>query len=553
MKYILTFFILAAFQRQAAVAQAVTRGPYLQLLTPSSIKIKWRTDQPTDSRVYYGTDTVNLSLYADGDASATNHTVQLTGLQPYTTYYYSVGTTTRVLRGPGASYRFKAAPVTGTAQPYRFWAIGDFGKGNQAQRDVLNAYLNYTGSTHTDMWLWLGDNAYDNGTDAQFQTKVFDVYAGIMTYMPFYPCPGNHDYESVCSPLSCPVDPRNHTGPYFDIIDVPVNGEAGGTASGYELYYSFDYGNVHFISLNSEMGSSLNPAYDWNGVYNANNFNNSPVRQWLIDDLSSINRNITPWVIVFFHQAPYSKGSHDSDLFYEIYMKAMRDNYLPILEQYGVDIVLTGHSHVYERSYLLRGFYGSQYSNSASFQKSIHAVDSSSGRFSLGEAYYKNMEGDSAHWGTVYVVEGNSGSIESGAPLNHPAMFAGDDDCGSFIMDVNGLRLDGKYLRRDGTVQDEFTIIKKAAASGVKLPQSHGIQLFPNPVSDELQIIFPKAVVGRLQIEIYNSLGKLISARLHLAFQGERDRISISGFSPGVYTVKIRGESIAFTGSVAKR
>jgi len=442
---VLSYFIL-----QHAFSQTVTRGPYLQSLTPTSIKIKWRTDIATNSRVYYGTDMANLNLYEDVAASVTNHTVKLSNLQPYTTYYYSVGSTTQVLSGPSVLHYFKTAPAPGTLQPYRFWAIGDFGKDNQNQRDVLNSYLTYTGTTHTDIWLWLGDNAYDNGTDAQFQTKVFDVYKDNMKYMPFYPCPGNHDYESVCA-IPCFSNPTGHSGPYFDIVDVPVNGEAGGVPSGYELYYSFDYGNVHFISLNSELGSLL-PNYDWNGVYSSGNFNSNPVRQWLINDL---NANTKPWVIAYFHQVPHTKGSHDSDNPIEIYMKAMRENYCPILEQYGVDIVLAGHSHVYERSFLLKGFYGT----TSSFNNS-YKVSGTSGKYSLGEAYVKYTNGQNANVGTVYVVQGNSGSIEPGAALNHPAMYYGDDDCGSFIIDVNGMRLDGKYLRRDGTIQDEFTILK---------------------------------------------------------------------------------------------
>jgi len=553
MKKCFVLFILIIFHLQNAISQTIVRGPYLQSLTSSGIKVKWRTDSAADSRVYYGTDTLNLTLFADDAANVTDHTVLLSGLQPYTTYYYSIGTTSQVLAGPGALYRFKTAPLPGAVQPYRFWAIGDFGKGNQQQRDVLNSYLNYTGTAHTDMWLWLGDNAYDNGSDAQYQTKIFDVYKDIMKYMPFYPCPGNHDYESVCAPLTCPVDPRNHSGPYFDIIDVPVNGEAGGVASGYELYYSFDYGNIHFISLNSELGSSSNPNYDWNGVYNANNFSNSPVRQWLINDLSNTNRSVTPWVIAYFHQVPYSKGSHDSDDWWEFYMKAMRDNYLPLLEQYGVDLVVTGHSHVYERSYLLRGFYGSQYPTSSTFNKNIHVVDTSSGKFSLGEPYYKNMDGDSAHWGTVYVVAGNSGSIEPGAALNHPAMYFGDDDCGSFIIEVNGMRLDGKYLRRDGTIPDEFTIIKKSTVSGVEPPAASGVYLFPNPSADEFHVVFPRVVTGKLKIEVYNSIGKQVISTSEPSFYGERKIISTRNLPSGIYTVKVKGNSVEFTGSLVKQ
>lgn len=453
--------VLGVFFSQYIFSQTVTRGPYLQSLTSASIKIKWRTSSATDSRVYYSTDSANLNLYSDAAASVTNHTVQLTNLQPYTTYYYSVGSTIQVQSGPSNLHRFKTAPTTGTVQPYRFWAIGDFGKNNQGQRDVLNSYVTHSGSDHIDMWLWLGDCAYDNGTDAEYQTKVFDVYADIMKYLPFYSSPGNHDYGSIC-PIPCFSNPTGHSGPYFDIIDVPVNGEAGGVASGYELYYSFDYGNVHFISLNSELGSLIG-SYDWNGVYGAGNFSNSPARQWLINDLTT---NTLPWVIVYFHQPPYTDGSHHSDDLWELYMAAMRNNYTPVFEQYGVDIVLCGHSHVFERSYLLKGFHGLLYPTSSSFDMNTHVVNNKSGKFSLGEAYVKYTDGPNVNEGTVYVVTGNSGSSEPGASLNHPAFYYDTDGYGSFMIEVNDMRLDGKYLSSSGAVLDEFTILKTSTLPG---------------------------------------------------------------------------------------
>lgn len=447
---IIVFAFLAALLSVEGFSQSVIRGPYLQSQAPGSIKIKWRTGSATDSRVYYGTDQANLNQVATVSGAVTEHTVKLSGLQPFTKYFYSVGSTSSVLSGPSATHYFITSPTAGTAQPFRVWGIGDFGKANQGQIDVMNSYLNYTGSTHTDLWIWFGDNAYSSGTDAEYQTEVFDIYKNIMTYMPFYPCPGNHDYSSVCA-IPCFQDPEDHDGPYLDIIDVPVAAEAGGAPSNYELYYSYDYGNAHFIALNSELGSLI-PGYDWCGTYGSSNFTGSPLHQWLIADLSS---NTRPWTIVYFHQPPYTKGSHDSDGLVELYMKAMRENFLPIFDQYRVDLVLCGHSHVYERSYLLRG----HYDVSSTFNNS-YKVDGSSGNASLGEEYIKYTDGPNANRGIVYVVNGNSGSSEPGAPLNHPAMYHGEDGHGSLVLDFNGMRMDGKYLRSNGTIGDEFTIIK---------------------------------------------------------------------------------------------
>ena len=74
-----------------AHAASVLRGPYLQLGTPSSVVVRWRTDTATDSMVHYGTSPQSLDLWGfDGD-STTEHVVELSALTPDTRYYYSVG------------------------------------------------------------------------------------------------------------------------------------------------------------------------------------------------------------------------------------------------------------------------------------------------------------------------------------------------------------------------------------------------------------------------------------------------------------------------------
>src|SRR5262249_8268236 len=129
---------------------------------------------------------------------------------------------------------------------------------------------------------------------------------------------------------------------YYDIFTLPTAAEAGGVASGSEAYYSFDWGDVHFICLDSE-GSDRSKS--------------GPMARWLRDDLAANN---SMWTIAYWHHPPYTKGSHDSDNDLDSggRMRDMRENLLPILDSTGVDLVLTGHSHSYERSFLVNGHYG---------------------------------------------------------------------------------------------------------------------------------------------------------------------------------------------------
>ena len=405
----------------SGLAQTVQRGPYLQMATPTGLVVRWRTDQSVDSVVRYGTTPGSLSQSAVG-ITGTEHVVELSGLQPDTRYYYSIGTSSGPLAGDN-TYTFVTGPPTGVARATRIWVVGDSGEANSAARAVRDAYLNFTGARATDMWLMLGDNAYDDGTDTEYQAAVFDTYPELLRQAPVWPTLGNHDGHSASS--------ASQSGPYYDIFTLPKNAEAGGLASGTEAYYSFDRSNIHFIVLDS---------------YDSNRSANGTMLSWLENDLATSQQD---WLIAFWHHPPYTKGSHDSDN--ETNLIDMRENALPLLESYGVDLMLSGHSHSYERSFLIDQHYGSSSTFNASMQ-----VDSGSGREDDTGAYLKNAPG-AINQGAVYAVAGSSSKIGGGL-LNHPAMFVSLRELGSMVLDINGLRLDALFLDDAGNVLDNFTL-----------------------------------------------------------------------------------------------
>jgi hypothetical protein len=509
LNFIITFVMLS---NNSLLAQQLVRGPYLQTVTDNSIIVKWRTSTPTSSKVSYGSAANNLDNQVNSNALTTEHEVKIVGLAPLTKYFYSIGNATTTLSGPSNLHHFKTHPVPGTPAPLRAWVIGDQGKANQGQIDVRDAYIDYTGNKPTDMWIMLGDIAYDDGTDAEYQAKTFDIYPNENSYMPIWPTPGNHDYNSVCG-IPCPNgNPTDHSGPYYDIFTLPTNGEAGGVPSGTELYYSYDYGNVRFISLNSELGST-NANYNYIGASIAANTDvtSLPMYQWFAEDLADALEKERDWIVVFWHQAPYSKGSHDTDAFITLYMQAMRQNFVPIMEDAGVDLLLCGHSHVYERSYLLNGHYGM--SNTIT---SAMYIDSSSGKFSEGEPYLKTRETGYGGLGTVYTVVGNSGSRTTNPSLNHPAHYAahGCSDCyGSFILEIDGGRLDGTYLASDGTVMDEFTILKENTSTSIKneVQLLSDLKIFPNPFENMTNVEFSLSKKSKVSITLFDLSGKKVA------------------------------------------
>ena len=404
----------------------VIRGPYLQMGSADAMTVRWRTDLATDSQVRFGTDPSHLDNIVNTNSQVRNHEIRLTGLNAQTQYYYSVGSSTDVLAA-GNAYKFETSPTSGSHQKSRFWVIGDSGTGNSDAKAVYDAYRTKTGDTYTDLLLMLGDNAYNVGSDRDYQKGMFDMYPEILRQTPVWSTLGNHDGYSANS--------ANESGPYYDIFSFPRQAEVGGVASGTEAYYSFNHANIHFVVLDSYHTLESTSGRE-------------TMLQWLETDLQNTDAE---WIIAFWHHPPYSKGSHDSDK--DKRMTKMRSQVLPIIENYGVDLVLGGHSHAYERSQFIDGHYGLSTTFDSSYVKKAGG-----GRTDGQGAYHKDNIG-SSHSGTVYTVAGSSGKI-SGGSLNHNAMFLSLRELGSMILEVDGLTLNASFLNSKGETRDYFTITK---------------------------------------------------------------------------------------------
>jgi hypothetical protein len=427
----------AAALSNAAQAQTVTRSPYLQMGAPTSMTVRWRTNVATDSVVRYGLTATDQPFTAQIFGNRTDHEVALIGLDPATPYFYSVGTSTQQpLAGGDADHMFVTSPLVGTAQPTRIWVVGDSGTNDSNARQVRDAYLNSPNLPYTNLFLMLGDNAYQNGTDSNYQQAVFNMYPMVLRQTPLWPTFGNHDGVAA--------DSSTESGAYYDIFTLPRAAEIGGAPSGTEAYYSFDYGNIHFVVMDS---------------FETDRSANSPMITWLRDDLLSHNQ---PWVIAFWHHPPYSHGSHNTDNSGEIQSREMREIALPILEEGGVDLVLGGHSHSYERSFLIDGHYG----HSSTFVPSNHLIDGGNGRVDGDGAYSKpgGFIGD-PHQGAVFAVAGSSGKVSTSA-LDHPVMAVNFNLLGSMVLDVDGDTLDAIFLDNNGVERDKFRIVK-----ALSLPQ----------------------------------------------------------------------------------
>ncbi len=419
------------FELRGNDAISIVRGPYLQQGTANSIVVRWRTSSPTESILNYGSSTSSLPNTISDLTKKTDHSITISGLSPSTIYYYDIEDSYGNLKPAANDLYFKTAPTIGTITDTKIWVLGDCGTANTNQRNVRDAYYTYAGTDHTDMVLFLGDNAYNSGTDEEYQAAIFEnMYEDILQKSVSWSTLGNHDGYTATS--------SSQSGPYYDIFTFPTAAEAGGVASGTEAYYSYDYANIHFIVLNS---------YDVDRSVGGTMYN------WCLNDIQNTTAN---WIVAVWHHPAYTKGSHDSDV--ESALIQMRTNFLPILEDNGVDLVLCGHSHSYERSYFLKGHHGL----SGTFNAGIHTVGatgSGDGRVDGDGIYSKTITGSAAGDGAVYITAGSSGKI-SGGTFNHAAMYISLQRLGSCIIETSGNEMNVQFLRETGAIDDYFTIYK---------------------------------------------------------------------------------------------
>lgn len=434
--------LLLCLISSVAAAAEITRGPYLQLAREDGITIVWRTDAAlANPRVTFHQEGSDQVLACDGAAilkreklsgappERLQYEATLNGLQPETSYRYTVLDGDKALTESGPEHRFTTHPPAGQPTPTRIWVVGDSGTGQVHQMLVHQAMVDYTEKQKRplDLYLHVGDMAYGEGTDEQFQEKFFKPYQKTLRHTVCWAAMGNHEGKTS--------NGLKGEGPFFDAYVCPTEGEAGGVPSGSESFYSFDYGDIHLICLNS---------------YDIDRSPEGDMAKWLVRDLAAAKN--AKWIISFWHHPPYTKGTHDSDT--EIQLVEMRKFIMPIMEEGGVDLVLSGHSHIYERSMLIDGAYATP-----TTAKGV-VLDDGDGR-PKGDGPYRKSEVITPNNGTVAVVTGHGGALGRSEKGISPIMRSIILDHGSTVLDIDGDTLTGVMLDLRGDERDRFAIVKQ--------------------------------------------------------------------------------------------
>ena len=273
------------------------------------------------------------------------HHARVTGLRPGTDYLYEV-----IADGATPVQGSFATAPTGRV-PFRFTSVGDIATPNTAwSKSSLNAATTVHQIQQFDPLFHLhnGDLSYANVNQAsqpQVWADFMNNIQGAASHIPWMTALGNHESEWANGPLGY--------ASYQARFALPANGSS---VSGWQgNWYSFQVGSALIVSLDANdphyaNDGSNNPGNTAQALY-IHGYSNGAQAAWLERTLAAAHRDPSvDWIVVFFHQPIISSSSAGAggDL-------GIRQAFLPALDAYGVDLVLTGHDHDYERSYLVRG------------------------------------------------------------------------------------------------------------------------------------------------------------------------------------------------------
>lgn len=282
---------------------APSREPYVQSVTSGSAVISWVSKVPGKGEIEYGPNR-NLGRKITEETARRQHSVKLSGLRPDSVYGYRVSASSEIVT-------FRTAPE-GDGTAFTFAVVGDSGDGSADQTDVAGLLRRMDPA----LILHTGDVVYDSGAMQDYNRNFFEPYRELISETPVFPSLGNHDVKT------------GGGAPYLKNFHLPRN-----NPQGTERYYSFDWGDAHFVALDSEL------------YYDDGNGGPEEQKAWLQKDLAASDKR---WKFVFFHKPPYSSSKHGGDT-------TIRADLAPVFERYGVDLVFNGHDHDYERTVPIRG------------------------------------------------------------------------------------------------------------------------------------------------------------------------------------------------------
>lgn len=371
----------------------------------SLMGVSWVTLNQAVSEVQYGTEPDNLDMHSSGHTSTYTsagwvgiiHKAVMQNLKPSTTYYYRVGGDEGAANPWSETISFTTS-VPG--QPLRFAMIADMAYDNISD-DTVVALIELTNAGKLDCVVHSGDESYADGYEPHWD-DFFNKIQPIASKVPYMVTPGNHEFwYNFSSYKSRFFMPGALVEEEYETVDGRKLSQTG-SGSGDNMYYSWEMGSIHFISMNSE--TAIDTA----------NFNDKELA-WAESDLSTVDRTKTPWLIANLHRPMYC--SNDNECTSTHGGLKLRAEAEDMFYQHKVDLVVCGHVHSYERTYPV----------------------------------YNNTKLEGVNAGPVYIVQGASGNREGNkgsfpSPENLPAWSAAQHtEVGYAVMIVTPSSLDWTF------------------------------------------------------------------------------------------------------------
>lgn len=294
------------------------RSPYLQQVDSSFATILWMTDGLHPDTLYYrvGAEGSEWLAVPGSQHRRRSRVAGLGPVPPGSRVEYRVAAA-GVRMGP---YAFVTAPKPSAEETVRLLMFGDSGWGGEEQVR-LAAHMRLR---EWDLAIHTGDLAYDDASERELTRRHFHVYGDLLAAVPFFPAIGNHDVRA------------DGGASYEDAFAWRPPRPAA-------RYYAFRWGAVQFVALDTS-----SPHDDTRGLREGTG------RQydWLKATLrAAAADSAVRWTVVYGHHPTYSHAlgvsGHGSD-------RGLRKHLAPLYERYGVDLVVAGHDHHYERMHPIR-------------------------------------------------------------------------------------------------------------------------------------------------------------------------------------------------------
>ena len=270
---------------------------------------------------------LNLGLVTTyGTQQAERHSASVTGLDDGASYYYRVGD--KEAGYWSDAFQFVTGDAADTDESFTFINVNDSQGMVESDYDVYkNTLAAADAAFPTASFTVHGGDFVDDGANEDYWTWALDDENGVAQGMSMTPAAGNHEEKSDVEGIT----DANPIVSHFNLANVPAGQDL---SSG--VYYSYVYKNATFVVLNTnDLGAD-------EGLSQAQ-------YDWAYDTLANAG---TQWKIVLMHKSPYSNGPHQSDSD----VAAIRSQIDALAAACDVDLVLSGHDHVYNRTpFLSRG------------------------------------------------------------------------------------------------------------------------------------------------------------------------------------------------------